>query len=404
MRHFIAFRIGAAAAFALFVLFVLSIIVAAQGTKECVPDDVQAIFTRSCARPTDQCHSSDNPAAVNLVLESSQAYRNLVKVKSVEHPDMLRVNPGRPAQSFLWHKVRHSHLKIGGRGYGMPPEETLPDSDIALIERWILSLDPCANPVAHHVVIISLDGVSPDVLKQAKIPYIDALWQKGSYSWKAKTVTSSTTLSSYVSMFSSVLPKQHGFDKVPMLFTLAQQAGLTIAAYVGNEALNHLISSSTFGHFEYLKAPAIQIAEAAAKYIATVHPHLCFVHLPDPDVAGHKFGWLSPQHIRAIEDCDKAVGTLVSALNDSKVIDDTVVILTSDHGGHATPHGSDFEEDIFVPWIMAGRGVHIGHELNTSIIIMDTAPTVAYVLGLETPKEWRGKPVREAFIREQKKE
>ena len=38
--------------------------------------------------------------------------------------------------------------------------------------------------------------------------------------------------------------------------------------------------------------------------------------------------------------------------------------------------------------------------LNSSIVTYDTAPTIAYLLGLKTPDFWRGKPVTEIFENE----
>lgn len=395
-----------------FVLFATSVIALAQAMRERVPADVQKLFIRSCARPIDQCHASDNPA-VNLVLEHSQAYRDLVNVKAMNHPNMLRVNPGRPAQSYLWHKVRRTHLRINGHGDGMPPEKILSDTDVAMVENWILSLDPSANPIVHHVIIVSLDNVSSESLKQAKTPNIDELWQKGTYSWKAETVTSTTTLSAHVSMLSSLLPEYHGFDwegyqaekgfaKVPTIFALMQQIGWTTSAFVSNESLKHLVPPNTPERFEYLNASAVQIAEVAADYITTSRPHLCFVHFSDPAVAAHKFGWMSFQKIKAIEDCDRAVGVIVKALHEAKMLEDTILILTSNHGGKGVEHKTNVSDDMLVPWVIFGHGVCRGRELQRSISIVDTAATAAYALGLETPKEWLGKPVREAFIREQK--
>lgn len=50
-----------------------------------------------------------------------------------------------------------------------------------------------------------------------------------------------------------------------------------------------------------------------------------------------------------------------------------------------------------VPWIVYGKGVRKGHQINNPIITYDTGATIAWLLRLKTPQSWRGKPVSEAF-------
>ena len=75
---------------------------------------------------------------------------------------------------------------------------------------------------------------------------------------------------------------------------------------------------------------------------------------------------------------------------------DTLIIITADHGGHGTSHGSSRLEDITIPWIIAGPGVrHV--VLSTNVSTTDTAATVAWALGLPIQPDWDGRPVLEAF-------
>ena len=76
--------------------------------------------------------------------------------------------------------------------------------------------------------------------------------------------------------------------------------------------------------------------------------------------------------------------------------DSTLIIVSSDHGGHDTTHGYDVPEDMTIPWIVSGPGVQ-SLELTSSVQTMDTAATAAYALGLSIPDEWDGIPVTEAF-------
>ena len=38
-----------------------------------------------------------------------------------------------------------------------------------------------------------------------------------------------------------------------------------------------------------------------------------------------------------------------------------------------------------------------GHKIDVPVVRYDTAPTIAYILGLQTPDVWRGRAITEAF-------
>ncbi len=94
----------------------------------------------SCAHAG--CHL---PPFANQGLDFSTAdfsRAGLVGVPSAGAP-LLRVMPGRPSQSYLWHKLAGTHESVGGTGERMPdihePGDTyLDDADMALVRAWIL--------------------------------------------------------------------------------------------------------------------------------------------------------------------------------------------------------------------------------------------------------------------------
>jgi hypothetical protein len=72
------------------------------------------------------------------------------------------------------------------------------------------------------------------------------------------------------------------------------------------------------------------------------------------------------------------------------------MIVSADHGGHASTHGSSSPEDMTIPWVAAGPGIQ-PKPLTSFIQTTDTAATAAFALGLNIPPEWDGVPVYEAF-------
>jgi len=74
---------------------------------------------------------------------SGDAYSVLVDVPSGQLGSMDRVEPGDPANSYLWNKLNDSHASVGGTGNSMPPSGLLDADTLATIETWI---NEGANP------------------------------------------------------------------------------------------------------------------------------------------------------------------------------------------------------------------------------------------------------------------
>ena len=79
------------------------------------------------------------------------------------------------------------------------------------------------------------------------------------------------------------------------------------------------------------------------------------------------------------------------------IYDDTVIIVTGDHGGHDQGHGTLDMRDMESPLVLFGKNVRVGHQLDEPIVQYDIAATIAYILGIDIPEAWRGKPVKQAF-------
>ena len=102
-----------------------------------------------------------------------------------------------------------------------------------------------------RVVIISEDGMRPDVLTEDRAPRHVALMKQGATAKFAETIRESDTLPSHASMLSGVSADSHGlwwnsyhaergYIHVPTIFSAAHAAGLTTAMIVGKPKLRHI--------------------------------------------------------------------------------------------------------------------------------------------------------------------
>lgn len=259
-----------------------------------------------------------------------------------------------------------------------------------------------------HVIIISIDGLRPDALFAAEAPYLDSLIAQGAYSPHAQTVSLSITLPGHASMLSGMLPEKHGIVwgmpyigwpgmNGPTLFTVAHDAGLSTAMVFGKEKMNYLVLSNSvdqlFGvdaHDPDIKAHALEIIQAGL-------PHVLFLHFPDTDRVGHASGWMSPNQLQAIAFVDSLIGEILAALDSGGYRNNTLLIVSADHGGHGFSHGDDSPEDRTIPWLAVGPNVPAGVTLTQPINTYDTAATALYALKLPIPSNWDGQPVMEIF-------
>jgi predicted AlkP superfamily pyrophosphatase or phosphodiesterase len=251
---------------------------------------------------------------------------------------------------------------------------------------------------------VSIDGLRPDAVRQVNPPNLRALTTKGAYTWQAQTITPSNTLPSHTSMLTGFPPARHGITwddylpangaiKVPTVFIAARRAGRRSALVAGKEKFNTFRDTAEMDVFiGGTRADADVAEQAVAQLYSSVD--LLFVHLPDVDLSGHATSWMSAAYLDKVAKADEALGRIMNA-----VPENTTLIVTADHGGHASGHGTTDPLDMTIPWIIAGPRIRPAYAITTAVSTMDTTATAAFLLGLTLPPDIAGKPVMEAFAR-----
>jgi hypothetical protein len=264
------------------------------------------------------------------------------------------------------------------------------------------------RPKINHVLIISEDGLRLDAVEKLHLKWHEVLRKHGTFAQHALTIRDASTLPAHASMLSGVGPHVHGltwntwrprqgYIKSPTIFTDARQAGLTTAFFTGKTKLRHIVPPGTVGIYDRPGYYCKKVAEEAAQHLITEKPALEFVHFSDPDELGHRSGWMSKKQIHAIDDSDKCLGILYEALEQSGLIEDTLIIVSADHGGHNHVHSGATLIDRAIPWIACGPGVREDYVLQEALSTMDTAATALYALGLPIRPEIEGKPRLDIF-------
>lgn len=92
---------------------------------------------------------------------------------------------------------------------------------------------------------------------------------------------------------------------------------------------------------------------------------------------------------------EEALGALVEKLEELGLLDETLLVITSDHGEEIFEHGAalhsqPYEETARVPLILYGPGIPRGRRVPQLVELIDIMPTVLSLLGLPTPEHVQG--------------
>jgi predicted AlkP superfamily pyrophosphatase or phosphodiesterase len=269
----------------------------------------------------------------------------------------------------------------------------------------------------NRVILVVVDGMRPDAMLQARMPALHRLMETGAYTLSAQTVMPSITLPVHTSMFHSVAPETHGIygntwhpmvdETIPGIMDVVRQAGRKPSVYNTWEPLRDLARPGALFqsvYFNIYDTPPdvvdIRISHLAAEGILRDPPDFAFLYLGMPDEIAHRHTWMSQPYLDSLALADQGLSHLLSKLEEAGLLEGTAFLVLSDHGGHEHSHGTDSPDDMTIPWILWGPGVRKGCEIKTPVNVIDTAPTIAHLLGLPIPPGWQGRVIHEALEKE----
>ncbi|OPC53669.1 alkaline phosphatase [Elizabethkingia bruuniana] len=289
---------------------------------------------------------------------------------------------------------------------------------VLMLMSFFIALTVFAQQKVKHVVLIGCDGFGAYALPEADMPNLKNLMKEGSWSLKARSVLPSSSAVNWASMIMGAGPTLHGYTEwnsavpeipssdltkegmFPSIFSILkeQKPSLITALIYSWQGIDPLVQKGTTD----IRIPAKDnddfCTESAVEVIKTKKPTLTFVHLDQPDGVGHNIGHRTPAYYEELKKVDARIGKIVQAVKDAGIANETVIIVTADHGGKDKGHGGKSLDEVLIPWVVYGKSVKKNQELKNTIITYDTGATIAWLLGLKAPESWRGPPVRQAFL------
>ncbi len=281
------------------------------------------------------------------------------------------------------------------------------------------------------VVLISIDTLRSDRLpaygyEKVATPAIDRLRQEGVLAARAYSPYP-LTLPAHASMLTGLIPPEHGVREnlgyaldagaVPYLPREFEAAGYRTGAFVSalvlradtglsegferyDDTLETALDDSRVGPGQRAGTDTVAQAVEWLEQLGSDERFFLFVHLYDPHTPYHAPSPFAERYADAydaeIAAADDAVGRLFEALERLGRYQESVIVLTSDHGEGLGDHGEAehgillYREALQVPLIVRlPKGIRAGETLPSPVSLVDIAPTLRAMVGVGEPPDDR---------------
>ena len=270
------------------------------------------------------------------------------------------------------------------------------------------------EPKAKHVFVIAFDGWGSYSMESVNMPNTRALMAEGCYTLHKRTVLPSDSAPNWASMFAGAPNEFHGWSNngsgpdvkpiylnengsFPTIFSLIREQmpeAETACVYEWG-GIKPLIDHKSINFC--VKEKPENIAPVSTEYIKSKKPDFMVIIYDDPDHVGHASGHATQQYYARLEELDTHLGEIIASIKEAGIYDDSIIIVTSDHGGINTSHGGRSLMEMDTPFIIAGKNIKQGGEFSEAMMQYDTAATIAEAFGLQTPQIWRGQSMSQVF-------
>ena len=281
------------------------------------------------------------------------------------------------------------------------PDEAVPDETVR--DETVREEDPSeGSPVYSHVVIIGVDGAGA-FFRDADTPVLDGIFEDGAVTYRCLTSDPTISAQCWGSLMTGVTPAFHRLSNsyidahpypadspFPTFFRVVREAmpDAALGSFCNWNPINVGIVEDGLGVTKGTAPGDSALTDMICKYVKNERPAVLFVQFDEVDGAGHGHGYGGKEHLAQLHTEDGYIGRIRDAYSDSGILDDTLFIVTADHGGKGNSHGGLTDAEKYVMWAAAGKTVTPGEIRDMEI--RDTAAVVLWALGLSDrqPETW----------------
>lgn len=287
-------------------------------------------------------------------------------------------------------------------------------------ERKIVQKNQMENP-PEHVILVGFDGLSAFRIRtDANMPTYRQLMKGGAYTLENRSVLPSSSAVNWASMFMGAGPELHGYtewgsqtpelpsrvttenNQFPDIYYLLRKMNpqAELGFFYEWDGMKYLVDTLSISHVESVALSGSDTENALApvvSYIKSKKPLFCSIIFAEPDGVGHNIGWESDEYGKMIEHLDKGLAQIVKSVEEAGIADETIIILSADHGGIKTGHGGKSMNEMQTAIVFYGKGIKKDFYIPESTMVYDIASTIGYILGVDQPQVWIGRPIRSIF-------
>jgi predicted AlkP superfamily pyrophosphatase or phosphodiesterase len=277
-----------------------------------------------------------------------------------------------------------------------------------------------AKEKAGHVIFIGLDGWGSYSFEKAEMPNVKKLAKEGSCTLKKRSVLPSSSAVNWASMFMGAGPELHGYTEwgsktpelpsrvvvknkiFPTVFQLLRdkKPNAETGCIYDWEGIKYLVDTLSLNYYEQspdYKVVPEGLCDMAVKYIIGKKPIFAAIIFDEPDHTGHQDGHDTPEYYTTLSRLDGYIGKIIEAVKEAGFYDETIFIITSDHGGINKGHGGKTMQEMETPFIISGKNIKKGLLFDESMMQFDIASTIACIFELKQPQVWIGRPMTQVF-------
>ncbi|MBE6606976.1 MAG: nucleotide pyrophosphatase [Ruminococcaceae bacterium] len=252
-----------------------------------------------------------------------------------------------------------------------------------------------------HVIVVGIDGAG-SFIKDADTPKFDSIFENGALTYGALASNPTISAECWGSMLIGVGPEVHGLTNAivssreypkdspfPSLFRRISKA--IPDAKLGSFCDWNPISAGIIERdlkVDTATARDSELTPMICSYIKENKPTFLFIQFDSVDGAGHSHGYGTPQHLTRIHEVDELVYDVYKSAKDAEILDDTLFIVISDHGGTnpengGGSHGGWTDGEKYVTIALCGKTV-LPCEISEANV-RDLSAIVLYALGIDAP-------------------
>ncbi|KXN65220.1 alkaline phosphatase-like protein [Conidiobolus coronatus NRRL 28638] len=258
-----------------------------------------------------------------------------------------------------------------------------------------------------RVIFLGLDGAG-NFNTKINVPTINKLLESGAYTNHALAMDPTWSAQNWGAMFHGVVPSKHGLTNgiaqtkpypedspYPSVFKIIHQQDpkAKMASFAMWNAINEGIIELSVPMHRVKKSLDDEIFPDMLNYLKKngTDTKLMFFYIGDIDETGHEHKWMCEEYIDRYIKTDQYIKQILDTLDEMRIRDSTMIIITADHGGVGYGHGGTSSLERTILWGVSGPGIRRKKLADGSVRNMDVGAIMLKALGYPIPEYFDAK-------------